>query len=1336
MADSSPYVGPRPFETADRNRFFGRDREANEMLSMVFAHPVLLLYAQSGAGKTSLLNAKLIPMLEDEYFEVYPPARLRVAIPEGIVWSTLRNPYTFCVVLNWTAHYNESPVPLTQIELKDYMAAHPHPLDDMDEPMPRILIFDQFEELFTAYPEYWEYREDFIRQISEMVARDPLVRVLLVIREDYLAQLDPFAALLPERLSARFRMERLGAEAAKLAIEGPVSGTGRCYDEGVTDILVEELLRTKVQDAQGEVVEMSGQHVEPVQLQVVCSSVWTNLPAGAEIITEEHLRRFGDVDNALEDFYGRVIKTAAAQGHVDEAQLRDWFEDVLITRLGTRNTVYRGPDDTGGIPNAIIDIMDEMHIIRAETRAGARWYELTHDRLIEPIRASNRDWREAHMQIFIRRLLVSGLLVTAVVAIVFIVLAINTNRQTYLAAATAEAAFRETSTADAATAQAYFVATTTADAATAQAYFAATSTAQARIAAATQASFDATATVQAQAAQVAQAEVQAAAREAALVAAVQLALEEQDNSLALALALELVEMSGEAVSPEVKDVLMAAAYAPGVRRRITAHDGVIWSVALSADGRYALSGGQDGNLLLWDLASTGTPSPGAAGDGACDPGLPARLVVGNYARVVAGSGLNLRDTPGGARVETLDEGELVTVTAGPSNVTDADGDCLVWWHVEAPGDPARQGWAAEGFEAYWLEPLQVQTWFKHNAAIWSVAFSPDGQYALAGDAGGNLYLWHIESRGIARMFQGHTSFVTSVAFSPDGRHVLSGSEDYTARLWDVNTGAELSAFTHTAPIHSVAFSPDGQRALFGTRDNTVILWDVEAWQEIARAANHSKVVRAVAFNADGSKAVSGSSDGNAIFWDIPSLTAVRQIEYGEQVLSAVFDPSGRYIACGLNDGSLALWDTSSREKILRIQGTGALRSIAFNPDGHTILAGTADGMLLVWDIESGAVARYYTAAQTGDDKQVYALASDPDGKYLLSGGGDGLVRLWDAATGELLSAQNAHVTYNSGKVVGVAFNADGTEAISAASNNSLTVWRLEDGVLQLSSSRFGLGRSGNVWSVGFDAGGQPVALSTNDADNDLVLWDVIEGRALRRFSGHEAKATLLVLSPDGQAAISGDAGGTLILWDLAQVEESRRAVLPAHKGGSDPATGVVFSPDGQHALVGTQNGHLYNWSFTLNNLTSAATELALEAPVSGVAVSLDGGRGASGDWNGGLYLWNMSWSSYRPMTLQHSFNMRSRVNGLAFDPDGEAVFSASRDGVVRLWRVASSVDQLLAWTAENRYVRPLTGEEMTWFGLDNDKDAILDRLDNCPFVGNPNQADSDGDGTGDACDEE
>src|SRR5262249_60574664 len=82
-ADQTPYVGPRPFGRDEKDLFFGRDRETRDLCSLVVAHPIVLLYAASGAGKSSLLNAGLIPLLETRGYEVLPSAPVGVRYPIG-----------------------------------------------------------------------------------------------------------------------------------------------------------------------------------------------------------------------------------------------------------------------------------------------------------------------------------------------------------------------------------------------------------------------------------------------------------------------------------------------------------------------------------------------------------------------------------------------------------------------------------------------------------------------------------------------------------------------------------------------------------------------------------------------------------------------------------------------------------------------------------------------------------------------------------------------------------------------------------------------------------------------------------------------------------------------------------------------------------------------------------------------------------------------------------------------------------------------------------------------------------------------------------------------------
>ncbi|NTU48304.1 MAG: ATP-binding protein, partial [Syntrophobacteraceae bacterium] len=98
---SNPYPGPTPFEREQESLFFGRDREVDDLFSLLTAHPVVVLNAPSGAGKTSLLNAGLIPLLSREGFEVLPVARVRGFEPQGMDLSGVANLYAFNTLLSW-----------------------------------------------------------------------------------------------------------------------------------------------------------------------------------------------------------------------------------------------------------------------------------------------------------------------------------------------------------------------------------------------------------------------------------------------------------------------------------------------------------------------------------------------------------------------------------------------------------------------------------------------------------------------------------------------------------------------------------------------------------------------------------------------------------------------------------------------------------------------------------------------------------------------------------------------------------------------------------------------------------------------------------------------------------------------------------------------------------------------------------------------------------------------------------------------------------------------------------------------------------------------------------
>ena len=149
------------------------------------------------------------------------------------------------------------------------------------------------------------------------------------------------------------------------------------------------------------------------------------------------------------------------------------------------------------------------------------------------------------------------------------------------------------------------------------------------------------------------------------------------------------------------------------------------------------------------------------------------------------------------------------------------------------------------------EKTEIFPQLGHSFIVRSVAFSPDGRFALSGSWDQTLRLWEVATGKEIRSYVGHMGGVNSVAFSPDGKLALSGGDD-TLRLWDVATGKEIRSFVEhkISFVKYVAFSQDGRFALSGSLDRTLRLWNIATGKEIRSFSGHTGGVNAVAFSPD------------------------------------------------------------------------------------------------------------------------------------------------------------------------------------------------------------------------------------------------------------------------------------------------------------------------------------------------------------------------------------------------------------------------------------------------------------------------------------------------------
>jgi WD40 repeat protein/cold shock CspA family protein len=991
----NPYVGPRAFERRESRFFFGRDEETEILISLVMAHQTSLFFAQSGAGKSSLLRAGLIPQLTRKLragrgdrvrlyqrMAVLPILTVGRGVPPRMS-RPISNIYIFSALLGLLP--DAEPDGLADLSLADALntvlgeEARRYEAGPVTTPSGKVrpplikpdtalLIFDQFEELFTAYPEHWGKREDFFQQVDLALRRDPTLHVLFTMREDSIAELTPYANLLPDNLRYRFRMERLGPEAALQAVRQPAELAGRPYAEGVAEALVDNLRRVqpgrRVAAVDSDMQSRQlGAYVEPVHLQIVCHQLWANLPQGDRILAE-HVQEFGDVDQALTDFYENTLERVLARTEVSERRLREWFDTRLITPARTRGLVYRGEEQTEGLPNAAVDILANAYIIRAEVRGNDTWYELAHDRLVEPIMAANYSWKERQQ---------NPLTIAAEAW-----LASDKNRKQLLkgdqlkqAQAQAEAnpdelsqlekefigASVEAARREAARRQRFMLAGAgllliVFAVLAASAFFSAAEARRQREAALS---------------------AQEAAEALRLADAALDNLEGDDPELGVLLAIQAVRRTYESAHPRVlieaeSALRRSIQETQQMERTLLGHADEIADLAFSPDGRYLVAVSYDGTASVWDAASD-----------------EASLLEGHAGRILdVAFGPELAD----ARGTTSGQGTLMATAS-------EDGTAKVW-RIES-GAASNAPFAQE-----------ILTLTGHTGSVFRAVFSPASSYLATASTDGTVKVWAIpasEDGGAASgreplTLPGHESGVQDVAFSPNPEPILlaTAGADGTVKVWEIGPSSAGDVASRQEPltlpgrhldaVSRVIFSPDGARLATASADGTAKVWEIE------------------------SGAAGNVTSGQALFTLIGHTGPVLDVAFSPECRAPPEGPTegcADYLATASEDETAKVWDAATGEELFTLSDHGdRVTDVAFSPDGGRLATASVDSTAKLWSLDTGGKP----LTLSGHSDRVTGLVFSPDGKLLASGSSDNTLHLYVLDVGVLLGLACNSTTRN------------------------------------------------------------------------------------------------------------------------------------------------------------------------------------------------------------------------------------------------------------------------------------------------------------------------------------
>lgn len=520
-ASQGPYKGPESYQVEDADFFFGRDQEAFQLVSTILSARMTVLHAPSGAGKTSLLNARIIPHLEargwtpvrilphNDPIESTRVTTLQYVVPapetevaafdravaalapdepdlrlddllaryDGLEVTDPLNralispvesprletagvlptagavtPY-FCRLLRksielpaFTEHLaavargagkdleitGETPLSRLRAVLADpaLAATHRELLSRLYTPVPGlrlffenlcetygdhladfalVLVFDQFEELFTRFVDpgptaresaaelpNWRLRPRFFEELESLylpgASSEPglsagllPIRFVVSLRDEYIARLEPLRLFAPEVDNSSYHLSFLEVGAARSAIQSPARQYGFSYSSACLEAILRQLTR-------------EDRFIEPSHLQIVCEKIWSRHLAeqqtadsgrpGSEVreIPLETLEGLHGVQGILGSFLSEFLKELSPDDRLETLELLE----PLITSSGTRNivestTLIHSPFRDPRQRNRLMHRLVRRRLVRTEWRLGGYFVEITHEFLIKPI---------------------------------------------------------------------------------------------------------------------------------------------------------------------------------------------------------------------------------------------------------------------------------------------------------------------------------------------------------------------------------------------------------------------------------------------------------------------------------------------------------------------------------------------------------------------------------------------------------------------------------------------------------------------------------------------------------------------------------------------------------------------------------------------------------------------------------------------------------------------------------------------------------------------------------------------------------------------------------------
>lgn len=1200
-----PYRGLMPFEERDCRVFYGRGdlvgRLIQRLAERLDATGLLLVVGASGAGKSSLIRAGLMPRLAagalgpgSQYWprRVIRPTASPLRELAGHL-ADLAGTDPVSAYLAMRAAPDQTPL-LAEKAVRTAVATRAASAAGDLVPARLLLIVDQLEELFTMGGGVGTAvdRDAFVAALSALAAAPggtravPWALVVAAVRGDFLDRVIAYPSLACAVDTGPFTVGPMSEPELRQAITGPAAEADLIVDPALADTVISQL---RAQRAEGDL----GCGVLPLLSQAMAAT-WENRE-GSTLSLRAYWRAGGvgdAVNRSAQTAYEGLTTGQQAAARLVFSQLTAVTVDGQVARRRcARDELRPASAQLAADADAVIDIFTARRLLAV----GADGVEIAHDVLLQAWRQF-RDWIGDDR---LDRALYSQLVSDARAW------EHNHRAAAYLyrpgRLAAVEAAVARWAAAAAryppipATCRAFLAAARRAARRSSRRRGAAIACLLILTLAATTAALFAVR-------KAAEASRQHAIALSRQLAAESLVLNPADDISARRLAVAAWDVYPTSQARAALTTLMAEQQQQGFLPGNVPGDAAV-SMAFSPDGTLLAAAYEHGQVRLWNLATeqpAAIPAPSGGADG----------------------------------VAFSPDGRFLAILG-------ADGEVLLWnLTTDRRAASLRAG---HGNQAIVME------------------FSADGKHLIAA-AGGTVRSWNFatgQEQG-SESFPGNV-----VALGAGARLLATVDRDGTVRVWRRVTGRRIGPSIKEPDTASdsieITFSLDGK--LIGYTDfSHNEIYDTDRGIPLPSIPYFSSMLNATAFGPDDILAFSNVEDngGSIRIWnpvtqrDVGSSFSGITVSYLPEgspdvnsVRSLAFSPDGRLLAAGDSNGDIRLRNLATGlpagGSVPADTGTDVVNGITFSPDGHLLASAGGDGYLRLWNPATGRQAgASLLATDSRGANGVNGVAFSTASGLLASAGGDGYIRLWNPAAGRQVRTlpAAAYLGFNSLGVNGVAFSPRGGLLAGAGTDGYVRLWSAATGRLVGKPLRADPGSFGGVNGVAFSAGSRLLAAA--GTDGYVRLWNPMTGRQvgepLRADPGvglgfwgdssiESAGVNGVAFSPDGGLLAGAGADGFVRMWNPATGGQIAR--LPADPGIAGGVRGVAFSPDGSLLASADADGEVRLWLVSTGQPIASIPVAAAGADdnVSRVAFSPDGrllaGSGAGGGAGGIVRIWQV-----------------------------------------------------------------------------------------------------------------